>query len=132
MQARSVSLGSSEQGLFLLQVRISDRRLPWTGQRRWAILPGFDIHREVGDNHQRQGCHPSGHTEDLVEVLPLLVDAPMSGVVFMQRAITLLTFGTKQVHCWPRGPGRVINTSSPGGAVPRPVGVQRWRRDATH
>ncbi len=114
VKARSVGLGASEQGLFVLAVWICEGRLPWTGQRGWAVLLAFDIRLEVGDNNERQGCHTLGHRGDLAEVLPLPVAAPMSGVVFMQEAITLLivdtgrcTTGQAPVAEWPAPARRV-------------------------
>jgi hypothetical protein len=115
-------------GLFVLAVRIREGRRPWTGQRGWAVLLAFDIRLEVGDNNERQGCHPSGHRGDLAKVLPLPVAAPMSGVAIMQEAITLLIVDTKRMHPWPGARGRVASTSFPCGAtrglvcLPRPPG----------
>lgn len=126
VKARWLGLGASEQGLLVLAVWICEGRLPWTGQRGWAVLLAFDIRLEVGDNNERQGCHTSGHRGDLAEVLPLAVAAPMSDVVIMQEAITLLIVDTKQMHHWPGAPGGVASTSSPGGATQGPVCVQPW------
>lgn len=122
-KARSVGLGASEQGLFVLAVWICAGRLPWTGQRGWAVLLAFDIRLEVGDNNERQGCHTSGHRGDLAEVLPLGVAVPMSGVVFVLGAIALIV-ENKQMHHWPGAGGGVASTSSPGGATHGPVWLQ--------
>jgi hypothetical protein len=97
---------------------------PWSERElcefrgRIGELLAFDIRLEVGDNNERQGCQPSGHRGDLAGVLRLAVAAPMSGVVFMQRANTLLIVETKAMHHWPSALGRVASTSSPDGATP--------------
>jgi hypothetical protein len=132
VKARSVGLGASEQGLFVPAVWICAGRLPWTGQRGWAVLLAFDIRLEVGDNNERQGCHTSGHRGDLAEVLPLPVAAPISGVVFVLGAIALLIVETKQMHHWPGARGGVASTSSPDGATHGSVWLQPCPPDAIH
>ncbi len=101
------------------------------GHQAWALLLLFDIRLEVGDNSQRQGCYPSGHRGDLAEVPRLPGAAPMSGVVLMQRAVTLLIVETKQVHRWPCGPDGVQKTSSPRAATGVPVCLQPRPADVT-
>jgi len=60
------------------------------------MLFALDMRLEVGHNNERQGYHPWGHRGDLAEVLARPLAAPMSGVAFMQRAITLLIVETKR------------------------------------
>ncbi len=131
VKSRCVGLGTSEQGLFVLAVWICEEILPWMGQRGWAVLLVFDIRLDFWDNNERQGCHPSGHRGDLAEVLHLPVAESISGVVFMQRAITLLIVDTKQMHPWP-GARDGWKTSSPRAATGVPVCLQPRPPDATH
>jgi hypothetical protein len=88
------------------------------------MLLALDMRLELGHNNDRQGYHPWEHREDLT--------APMSGVAFMQRAITLLIVETKQMHRWPGATGGVATTSSPGGDIRAPVCLYPWVPDATH
>jgi hypothetical protein len=97
------------------------------GQGGWAALLAFDIRLDFWDNNERLGCHPSGHEGDLAKALPLPLATLISGVVFMQRAITLLIVETKQMHHWPGAPARVASTSSPGVARRGPLCLQPCR-----
>jgi hypothetical protein len=58
VRACNAGLGVSEQGSFLLAVWIYEGISPWTGPRGCVVLLAFDMPLEVGDNTERQGCHP--------------------------------------------------------------------------
>ena len=96
------------------------------GSARLGSPPALDIRSKVGDNREREGCHPSGHEGDPAEVLPLPVAEPMWGSVLVLGAIALLIAETKQMHHWPGARGGVASTSSARGATHGPVCMHLW------
>jgi hypothetical protein len=82
----------------------------------------LDIGAGVVNNTWRQRHHFSGAGEMGRERFLSLGPAPMSGLLFVQQAVTILIVQTRQAHHWARAPDRGAGLVQHGD--PRSGGVE--------